>query len=108
MLTLPEKSSTIKKGVREIPSIVNLEVRFRMLDQFGDYVQVLSLPAPPIESLGDPQKSPELAEIANDGLAELVTHHPDRFAGFVAGLPINNPNAAVKDIERSILQLSAI
>jgi predicted TIM-barrel fold metal-dependent hydrolase len=107
MLTLPEKSSTIKKRVREIPSIVDLDVRFRMLDQFGDYVQVLSLPAPPIESLGDPQKSPELAEIANDGLAELVTQHPDRFAGFVAGLPMNNPDAAVKEIERAVLKLGA-
>jgi aminocarboxymuconate-semialdehyde decarboxylase len=107
MLTLPEKSSTIKKRVREIPSIVNLEVRFRMMDQFGDYVQVLSLPAPPIESLGDPQKSPELAEVANDGLAELVTQHPDRFPGFVAGLPMNNPDAAVKEIERAVLKLGA-
>src|SRR5260370_17849354 len=107
MLTLPEKSSTIKKRVREIPLIVNLEDGFRMMDQFGDYVQVLSLPAPPIESLGDPQKSPELAEVANDGLAELVTQHPDRFPGFVAGLPMNNPDAAVKEIERAVLKLSA-
>src|SRR5260370_35604049 len=76
MLTLPEKSSTIKKRVREIPSIVNLEVRFRMMDQFGDYVQGLTLPAPPIESLGDPEQSPGLAEVANDVLAELRIQHP--------------------------------
>src|SRR5207245_9705187 len=68
---------------------------------------VLSLPAPPIESLGDPQKSPELAEIANDGLAEIVTQHPDRFACCVAGLPMNNPDAAVKEIERAIFKLGA-
>ena len=107
MLALPEKSSSIKKRVSEIPSIVNLDVRFRMMDRFSDYIQLVSLPAPPIESLGDAKKTPELAEIANDGLAELVAKHPDRFAGFVAGLPMNNPGAAVKEIERAILKLGA-
>lgn len=107
MLALPEKGSSIKKRVSEIPSIVDLDVRFRMMDRFSDYIQVVSLPAPPIESLGDATATPELAEIANDGLAELVAKHPDRFAGFVAGLPMNNPGAAVKEIERAILKLGA-
>ena len=107
MLALPEKSSSIKKRVSEIPAIVDLDVRFRIMDRFADYVQVVSLPAPPIESLGEPQKTPELAEIANDGLAEMVSKHPDRFAGFVAGLPMNNPDAAVKEMERAILKLGA-
>src|SRR5579864_2273789 len=107
MLALPEKSSSIKKRVSAIPSIVDLDVRFRIMDGFPEYVQVPSLPAPPIESLADPQKSPELAEIANDGFAELVRKYPDRFPSFVAGLPMNNPEAAVKEIERAVLKLGA-
>ncbi len=65
-------------------------------------------PCRPIEALADPQKSPELAEIANDGLAELIAKHPNRFAGFVASLPMNNPAAAVKEIERAVKKLDAV
>jgi uncharacterized protein len=108
MLTLPEKGSTIKKRVSEIPSLVDLDIRFRFMDLFGDYVQVPSLPAPPIEAISDPQTSPELAELANDGVAELVAKYPKRFAGFVAALPMNNPEAAVKEAERAVKKLGAV
>ena len=38
------------KRVRAIPSIVDLEVRFRIMDEFGDdYRQVLTIGSPPIE-----------------------------------------------------------
>ena len=107
MLTLPEKGSTIKKRVSEIPSLVDLDIRFRFMDLFGDYVQVPSLPAPPIEAIADPQQAPELAELANDGVAELVAKHTKRFAGFVAALPMNNPEAAVKEAERAVKKLGA-
>jgi len=107
MVKLPEKGSTIKKRIRGIPILVDLDLRFRMMDRFPHYVQVPSLPAPPIEALGDPKKSPELAELANDGLAEIVAQYPDRFANFVAALPMNNPDAAVKEIERAVMKLGA-
>ena len=32
-----------------IPAMVDLDVRFAQMDEFGDYVQVISLPAPPPE-----------------------------------------------------------
>ena len=97
MLTIREKGSNMQRRVSEIPSLVDLDVRFPMMDAFGDYAQVISLPSPPIEAFGDAGKSPELAQLANDGLAELVDKHPDRFPGFVAALPMNNPDAAESD-----------
>src|SRR5260370_8601166 len=60
-----------------------------------------------MEAFGDAKHSPELAQLANDGLAELVLKHPDRFPGFVAGLPMNNPKAAVEEIERAVMKLGA-
>jgi predicted TIM-barrel fold metal-dependent hydrolase len=108
MLVLPERGTTIKKRVTEIPALIDMDVRFRIMDEFRDYVQVPCLPLPPIEALGDPQKSPELAALANDGLAELVAKHPNRFAGFIAALPMNNPAAAVKEIERALKKLGAV
>ncbi|MBI3063237.1 MAG: amidohydrolase, partial [Deltaproteobacteria bacterium] len=64
---------------REIPVLTDLELRFRIMDQYGDYVQVLTLCSPPIEGLGSPRETPELARLANDGMAGLVEKYPDRF-----------------------------
>ncbi len=101
----------IGKRVRNIQAIHDVEFRFKVMDeirsQSGDYCQVLSLPAPTIEALGDPDKSPEAARIANDGLAELVAKYPDRFIAFVASLPMNNSDACVKEIDRAVTQLGA-
>ena len=107
MNEIQQTGSFMQKRVRGIPALVDLDVRFRMMDLFPDYTQVPSLPAPTIESLGNSEKTPELAELANDGLAELVAKYPDRFPGFVAALPMNNPDAAVKEIERAVTNLGA-
>ena len=40
----------MNKRVRAIPSIVDLDARFRIMDTFPDYAQVICLPQPPIES----------------------------------------------------------
>jgi len=96
----------IGKRVANIRTIVDVDARLKILDEFGDYVQVISLPLPPLETIAAPDKSPQLAEEANDGLAELVQRH-DRFAGFVAALPMNNPDAAVAEMRRAIDQLGA-
>src|SRR5262245_14687797 len=88
------------KRVRNIPVIVDLEARFRMMDEFGDYRQVISLASPPLESFTAPETTVRLARIANDGMAEMVDRHPDRFPGFVACLPMNDPGAAERELDR--------
>jgi uncharacterized protein len=95
------------KRVRNVATIADLDARFRVMDEFGEYRQFLSLPAPPMESMAPPDQSPELARIANDGLADLVAKHPDRFIGFAAALPLNNIDASIQEIERSTRQLGA-
>ena len=96
----------IGKRVSNIRTIVDVDARLKILDEFGDYVQVISLPLPPLETLAAPDRSPQLAQEANDGLAELVRRH-DRFIGFVAALPMNNPDAALAEMGRAIDQLGA-
>src|SRR5580693_4348331 len=101
----------IGKRVRNIQAIWDVDFRFKVMDEiraeFGDYCQVLTLPAPPIEAVAGPDKSPEVARIANDGLAELVRKYPDRFIAFCASLPMNNPEEAVKEMDRAVSQLGA-
>lgn len=107
MLTRTDRAAYMQKRIRGIPTLYDLAARFRMMDEFPGYVQVISLPLPPIEALAGPDRSPELARIANDAMAELVDRHPDRFVGFVAALPMNNPDAAAAEADRAITQLGA-
>ena len=96
------------KRVRAIPCIVDLDERFRIMDKFPDYAQILSLGSPPIEAFGPPSVTNDLARLGNDGMAELVGKYPDRFPGFIASLPMNDPDGAVKEAERAISKLGAV
>jgi uncharacterized protein len=107
MTAISGRGSYMQKRIREIPVMVDLDLRFRMMDLFEDYVQVLSLAAPPLEALGDPTVAADLARLANDSMAEIAARHPDRFPGFIASMPMNNPDAAVEEIDRAVTQLHA-
>ncbi len=98
----------IGKRVRAVPALYDLDERFRIMDQFDDYAQVICLAAPPIENLGNPDISSDLAKAANDGMAEYVAKYGDRFPGFVASMPMNNPEAALMEIDRAIQDLNAV
>jgi predicted TIM-barrel fold metal-dependent hydrolase len=97
----------IGKRMRNIPMLADLDVRFKVMDRFGEYEQVLSLPTPPIEVFASPSDARDLAQAANDGMADLVRKYPDRFTGFVAALPLNDPGAAVRELQRAVEQLGA-
>ena len=108
MLTVSEAAARyMKRRVRDIPMLADLELRLRLMDQFPGYQQVLTAAGPGIETFCDPQISPELARIANDGMAELVAQHPDRFLGFAASLPMNNMDACLQEVDRAIQKLGA-
>jgi predicted TIM-barrel fold metal-dependent hydrolase len=85
--------------------LVEVEARLRLLDQFDDLRQVISLANPPLELVATPAQSPELARAANDALADVCRRHPDRFPAFVASLPMNNIEASLDEIDRAITQL---
>jgi predicted TIM-barrel fold metal-dependent hydrolase len=107
MTAISGRGAFMQKRVREIPILVDLDLRFRVMDEFCDYRQVLSLATPPIEALAGPADTPELARIANDGMAEIVAKHPDRFPNFIASLPLNNPEASLEETERALTDLGA-
>jgi predicted TIM-barrel fold metal-dependent hydrolase len=102
MTQMAGRSAYMQKRVREIPVLLDLDQRFRVMDAFGEYMQVFSLATPSIEAIAGPDDSPELARIANDGMAAIAARHPDRFPGWVASLPMNNPDAAAREIERVV------
>jgi len=97
----------IGKRMRGIPMLWDLDVRFRVMDAFDGYEQVLSLPTPPIEVFASGNDAVDLARAANDGMAELVRRHPGRFPAFVASLPLADPEAAARELERALDDLGA-
>jgi aminocarboxymuconate-semialdehyde decarboxylase len=108
MLARVPDGKDMQKRVRGVPMLVDLDERFRVMDRFGpDYRQVLSLASPPLEVMFGPNAAIEMAQIANDGMAELVQRHPDRFPAFAASLPMNDPDAALAETHRAIQQLGA-
>jgi len=95
------------RAFRQLPTLWDIEARLRLLDQFDGMAQVLSLANPPIEMMGPPERTPELARIANDGLAELCRKYPERFPTFIASMPMNDVPACLAEIERAIGTLGA-
>jgi len=86
-----------------IPVLYDLDARLRMMEEFGpDYQQILTLSMPAVEYVAPPETSPEMARIANDGMAEIVAKHPDRFPAFAASVPMNNVKAALAEITRAV------
>ncbi|WP_416981206.1 amidohydrolase family protein [Streptomyces sp. T028] len=82
------------------------ERRLAVMDAAGVDVQVISSVAPGPEELPADLAVP-LATRTNDLLAERIVAHPSRFAGFAA-LPVPDPDAAVKELERTVGDLGFV
>ncbi len=95
------------KRMRAVTKLHDLDERFREMDNYGDYRQVISLPQPPIEDVSSPEQGPELARVANDAMAEIVAAHPDRFPAFVAAMCMHNMEATLVEARRAIDDLGA-
>ena len=67
MLAAEGATRDIGKRMRGVPCIYDLDERFRVMDMFTDYTQILSLGMPPLEALGTPEQTTEYARLGNDG-----------------------------------------
>jgi aminocarboxymuconate-semialdehyde decarboxylase len=108
MVSIAPNATDINKRVRNIPCIVDLDERFRIMDMFDDYAQIICLASPPVENFGPPALCTDMARLANDGMAELVSKYPDRFPGFIASLPMNDPEGLLIEAKRAVKELGAV
>ena len=81
-----------------------LETRIPEMDRGGLDMQVLSLNSPGIQAEQDEQEAIKNSSMVNDFLKSLIDQHPNRFAGWAA-LPLQNPKAASRELERAVTQL---
>jgi len=97
----------IGKRMQAVVPVHNLEERFRQMDAYGDYKQLISLPNPPLEDIMDAEMGTHLARVANDAMAEECAKNPDRFVGFAAALCMLDMDETMKELHRAIKDLGA-
>jgi aminocarboxymuconate-semialdehyde decarboxylase len=98
----PGPQSSILKLLMSVPALSNMDVRFRTMDRFGNYTQVLT-PMPGLHltlAMGDRKLADDLVRLSNDGLAEFVTKYPGRFKGFAGLLPMYDPDQSLLELDR--------
>lgn len=97
----------ITRRSEQVPMMTNLDERFRIMDLFGDYSQILSLASPPLELVADPQQQLELSRIGSESMAELCQRYPERFPGFIASIPMGNPERVVEETHKALAEYGA-
>jgi 2,3-dihydroxybenzoate decarboxylase len=80
------------------------EIRLREMDAHGMEMMLLSLNAPAVQAIWNVPRAIEIAQRANDFLAEQVARRPTRFQG-LAALPLQDADAASRELERCVKDL---
>jgi predicted TIM-barrel fold metal-dependent hydrolase len=101
------KLENIGKRLRGVTKLFDLDARFKEMDQFGDYRQIISLPNPAIEDIVTPDVGLDLARVANDAMADLCRKHPRRFPGFAAAVCLTDVEGSIVEARRAIKDLGA-
>jgi predicted TIM-barrel fold metal-dependent hydrolase len=90
------------------PTLTDLDARFRAMDELGeDYTQVLVMGHTSVEH-EEPATAAPLAAIGNEELAGLVSEHPDRFAGWVAQVGLQDGERGLAAVESAITEEGAL
>jgi gamma-resorcylate decarboxylase len=78
--------------------------RIAAMDAHGMEMMILSLNAPTVQGIPEPERAETVARAANDALAEEVARRPDRFGAFAA-LPMQDVEMAARELERCVKEL---
>jgi aminocarboxymuconate-semialdehyde decarboxylase len=107
MTRVSPRVENLGKRLRMVTNLFDLDARFREMDEYEDYRQVISLPNPPIEDIAEGETARTLARIANDAMAELCARHRDRFPTFAAALALTDVDWSIEEAKRAIKDLGA-
>lgn len=92
------------------PVLLDVDERFRVMDRFEDYTQILvPFPMQPIVPFfASPSVAVDAVRAGNDELAILVDKHPDRFAGWACAVPLFDVDEAERELARCLDELGAL
>ena len=101
------KMTDITRRSEAVPMMTDLDERFRIMDRFGDYQQILSLASPPLEIVASPAQQQMLSRVGSEDMAELCDKHPDRFPGYIASIPMGHPETVLEETRHAMEKLGA-
>ncbi|MBI3702339.1 MAG: hypothetical protein HY244_00455 [Rhizobiales bacterium] len=79
MTRVAPKLENIGKRLRGVTKLFDLDARFKEMDQFGDYREIISLPNPAIEDIAPPDVGMNLARIwTSSAITGRSSHYPIR------------------------------
>ncbi|MBN42661.1 MAG: amidohydrolase [Alphaproteobacteria bacterium] len=81
--------------------------RIELMDKCGIAFAILSLNGPSVQAQTKTAEAIDMAQRANDLLAEEITKRPERLGGFAA-LPMQEPDAAIRELERAVGELGLL
>ena len=101
----PETKAIMAKQAADIGDrIRNTDARFRVMDDMGVDVQLIS-PGPPQIYYAIPiEPAVKAAQALNDGIAEYIGKHTDRLCA-LGSVPMTDAGEAVKELERCMREL---
>ena len=97
LVQYPGDYNVVVRGHRDLAERINA------MDEHGVAVQAISLTTPGVH-VEERARGIELAQLVNDEFAEAAARYPGRFAPFAA-LPLHDPDAAVRELERAVTEL---
>jgi aminocarboxymuconate-semialdehyde decarboxylase len=97
LLHYPGDYNIVVKGHRDI------DFRAQVLAEHGVDRQIVTLTTPGTH-VEEPARACELARLVNDAFAEVVATRGSRF-GALATLPLNEPAAAARELDRAVTEL---
>lgn len=86
-----------------VPGQRDLAVRLAMMEEAGLDQQIYSMTTPGMH-VETPATAQRFAGLVNDAYAEGIARYPGRF-GALATLPLNDPAASTRELERACVQL---
>lgn len=95
------------KGSRRrdmVPHLHDPKVRLAAMDRQGIDIQVVSMNLYPSCYTAAAGTGRKVAQICNDGVAEFVSHDPNRFVG-LASLPLQNIEFTLAEMDRAVHDL---
>ena len=88
-------------------ALLDLSIKLEEMDAHQIDLALISINIPGPDLAAEPSEADELARIANDGIAEAVSRHPDRFRGF-GGLGFGDIDPSCSEVERCIDDLGFV
>jgi aminocarboxymuconate-semialdehyde decarboxylase len=96
--------TNVKQMKDRAPKLMGIDVRLKDMDRMGVDIQVVA-PAPyHYFYFTEPAYGAELSREVNEGIANVVAQHPDRFVG-MGSVPLQNAELAVQELEYCVKKL---